>query len=108
MIWQTRYMSSATALAHPNIAFIKYRGNRDNALRLPSNGSISMNLDGFFTRTTVMFSASFKTDSLCIGERPVTGPGLERISRFLGLVDCLMALPAFVVLQDLFRKILVS
>ena len=35
---------SAAALAHPNIAFIKYWGNRDDALRLPANGSVSMNL----------------------------------------------------------------
>jgi len=79
-------MNSATALAHPNIAFIKYWGNRNNSLRLPANGSISMNLDGLFTRTTVTFSASFRTDSLRIGERPVTGPGLERVSTFLDLV----------------------
>ena len=79
-------MNSATALAHPNIAFIKYWGNRDQILRLPSNGSISMNLDGLFTKTTVTFSASLKTDSLRIGNRPVTGPGLERVSNFLDLV----------------------
>jgi diphosphomevalonate decarboxylase len=77
---------SATALAHPNIAFIKYWGNRDDGLRLPANGSISMNLDGLFTRTTVTFSASLKTDSLRIGKRPVTGPGLERVRSFLDLV----------------------
>jgi len=77
---------SATALAHPNIAFIKYWGNRDNILRLPSNGSISMNLDGLFTRTTVTFSASFEADSLRIGNRPVSGPGLKRVSTFLDLV----------------------
>jgi mevalonate pyrophosphate decarboxylase len=52
MIWQTRYMSSATALAHPNIAFIKYRGNRDNALRLPSNGSISIDIIGINRQVT--------------------------------------------------------
>jgi diphosphomevalonate decarboxylase len=77
---------SATALAHPNIAFIKYWGNSDQALRLPSNGSISMNLDGLFTRTTVTFSAAFEADSLRIGNRPVAGPGLERVSGFLDLV----------------------
>ena len=79
-------MNSATALAHPNIALIKYWGNRDNALRLSSNGSISMNLDGLFTRTTVTFSAAFKTDSLRIGNRPVTGPGRERVSFILDLI----------------------
>ena len=77
---------SATVLAHPNIAFIKYWGNYDNDLRLPSTGSISMNLDGLFTRTTVTFSASIKTDSLRIGDKPVTGPGLERVRQILELV----------------------
>jgi hypothetical protein len=46
-------MPAHTAIAHPNIAFIKYWGNRDEALRLPANGSISMNLAGLETRTTV-------------------------------------------------------
>lgn len=77
---------TATALAHPNIAFIKYWGNRDQSLRLPSNNSISMNLDGLSTRTKVTFSASLGTDSLRIGERPVTGPGLKRVIIFLDLV----------------------
>ena len=79
-------MTTATALANPNIALIKYWGNRDNDLRLPANGNISMNLDGLFTRTTVTFSASFGTDSLHIDDKPVTGPGLERVSLFLNLV----------------------
>ena len=78
-------MQTSTAQANPNIAFIKYWGNRDNALRLPSNGSISMNLDGLFARTTVTFSTSLETDSLRIGKRPVAGPGLERVSLFLDL-----------------------
>jgi diphosphomevalonate decarboxylase len=78
--------SSATAQANPNIAFIKYWGNRDNTLRLPVNGSISMNLDGLFTRTTVTFSASLPTDSLLINSKPVSGPGLERVSSILELV----------------------
>jgi diphosphomevalonate decarboxylase len=77
---------SATALACPNIALIKYWGNRDNALRLPANGSISMNLDGLHTRTTVTFSASLEDDGLRIGGRQVTGPGLERVNLFLDLV----------------------
>jgi diphosphomevalonate decarboxylase len=79
-------MTTSTALAHPNIAFIKYWGNRDNHLRLPVNGSISMNLDGLFTRTTVTFSASLPTDSLLINSKPVSGKGLERVSSILDLV----------------------
>ena len=79
-------MSTVTALAHPNIAFIKYWGNRDDALRIPSNGSISMNLDGLFTRTTVSFQPSLPFDELIINGREVTGRGLERVSFILDLV----------------------
>jgi diphosphomevalonate decarboxylase len=74
-----------TAQAHPNIAFIKYWGNRDNELRLPVNGSISMNLDGLFTKTTVSFNAS-KQDVLKINDTEVRGKGLERASYILDLV----------------------
>jgi diphosphomevalonate decarboxylase len=79
-------MTSATAQAHPNIAFIKYWGNRDEALRLPANGSISMNLDGLYTRTTVSFQPSLPFDELIINGHEVTGPALERVSSFLGLI----------------------
>ena len=77
---------AATAQASPNIAFIKYWGNRDDALRLPSNGSISMNLDGLYTRTTLRFQPSLPYDELIINGHEVTGHGLERVSAFLDLV----------------------
>ncbi len=76
---------TVTSIAHPNIAFIKYWGNRDNTLRLPVNGSISMNLDGLFTRTTVTFNSS-KQDSLTINDHAVIGKGLDRVSTTLDLV----------------------
>jgi len=79
-------LHSVTAVACANIAFIKYWGNRDNDLRLPSNGSISMNLEGLFTRTTVSFQPSLPFDELIINGREVTGKGLERVSAILDLV----------------------
>ncbi len=82
-------MTTATAEAQPNIAFIKYWGDRDNALRLPSNGSISMNLDGLYTHTAVSFQHSLPFDELIINGHEVTGAGLERISRFLDLIRSL-------------------
>ena len=57
---------TASAAAHPNIAFIKYWGNRDNALRLPSNGSVSMNLGALATKTTVTFRKDLKADVLTV------------------------------------------
>ncbi len=78
--------TSATAIAHPNIAFIKYWGNRDAAMRLPANGSVSMNLDGLVTRTTVSFQPSLPFDELVINGHRVIGKGLERVSALLDLV----------------------
>jgi len=79
-------MTTATAQASPNIAFIKYWGNRDNALRLPSNSSISMNLDGLYTRTTVSFQPSLPYDELIINGHEVRGAGSDRISYILDMI----------------------
>jgi diphosphomevalonate decarboxylase len=77
---------SATAIAHPNIAFIKYWGNRDQAMRLPANGSISINLDSLETRTSVTFTVSRQDDSLTLNSLPISSAGLQRVSTFLDLV----------------------
>ena len=74
------------------MALIKYWGNRDNALRLPANGSISMNLDGLYTRTAVSFQPSLPFDELIINGREVTGPATERVASVLDLVRDLAGL----------------
>ena len=76
----------ATASANSNIAFIKYWGNRDESMRLPVNGSISMNLAGLETCTSVTFSDLHQDDSLTINGRPTTGAACQRVSVFLDLV----------------------
>jgi diphosphomevalonate decarboxylase len=53
-----------TAVAPSNIAFIKYWGKIDEKLRIPSNDSISMNLSGATTTTTVEFSPLFAKDTI--------------------------------------------
>jgi diphosphomevalonate decarboxylase len=80
---------ASTAVAHPNIAFIKYWGNRDDRLRLPQNGSISMNLRELTTTTRVEFSTTFKQDSLLLNEREISGAALQRVSSFLDHVRVL-------------------
>ena len=74
---------SITAQAHPNIAFIKYWGNQDNALRIPSNGSISMNLAALSTVTTISISKKAGQDSLKINGIPQAGPSLIRTQNYL-------------------------
>lgn len=46
----------AAAVAHPNVALIKYWGKRDRDANLPATGSLSIGLGGLSTRTTVTFS----------------------------------------------------
>jgi diphosphomevalonate decarboxylase len=73
-----------TAEACSNIAFIKYWGNRDQRLRLPANGSISMNLAGLFARTQVTFDPALCCDDvLRLNGEAVSEPTLRRVSRFL-------------------------
>jgi diphosphomevalonate decarboxylase len=78
--------SSATAVAHPNIAFIKYWGNRDNELRLPMNGSISMNLGDLTTRTRVTFDPSFPADIFDLNSKRQTGPSLDRVIKHMNFI----------------------
>lgn len=61
-------MMKATAVAPSNVAFIKYWGKKDEVLRLPENGSISMNLSNLSTTTTVEFNKNFKEDSITIND----------------------------------------
>jgi diphosphomevalonate decarboxylase len=79
-------VTSATAIAHPNIAFIKYWGNRDQSLRLPENGSISMNLEELTTRTLVTFDSSLPQDIFDLnGKRQLDQP-LQRVVSHLNLL----------------------
>src|SRR5205823_1965747 len=64
-------------------AFIKYWGNIDDTLRLPASGSISMNLAGLTTRTTVEFTPDLDADSAVVDGQAITDAGLARISRHL-------------------------
>ena len=75
-----------TAIAHPNIAFIKYWGNRDDALRLPLNGSISMNLSGLESRTTVQFDEALEHDTFELNGEFQSSASLQRVSQFLDYV----------------------
>ena len=76
-------MKSATAVAHPNIAFIKYWGDFDPCLRIPANGSLSMNLAGLETRTQVSFDSALRIDELAVNGEQMSGAGLERVSELL-------------------------
>jgi diphosphomevalonate decarboxylase len=76
----------AVAAAHPNIALIKYWGDRDHALRVPSNGSISLTLSGLKTQTRVGFDPDLDQDQLTINQVPAEPAALQRVGRHLDLI----------------------
>jgi diphosphomevalonate decarboxylase len=75
----------ATAIAHPNVALIKYWGKRETAGNLPAVGSLSVTLGGLRTETTVEFDSSLAQDELILN-------GQETPSEHGRLVACLNAL----------------
>ncbi len=78
-------MKRATAIAHPNIALIKYWGKRDVARNLPAVGSISITLDTLRTRMSIDADAGAATDRLWLNGRE-TGDMLPRVSACLDAV----------------------
>lgn len=73
----------ATAKAHTNIALIKYWGKRDELLILPTNSSLSVTLDTFFTITTVDFDEGRTEDEFFLNGEKVHGKELTKISSYL-------------------------
>ncbi|MCG3421228.1 diphosphomevalonate decarboxylase [Oceanobacillus sp. M65] len=76
----------ATAKAHTNIALIKYWGKRNESIILPTNSSLSLTLDGFYTTTSVHFSEEYTQDKFILNERVVEGEQHRRVSGFLDLI----------------------
>lgn len=78
--------SKTTAIAHPNIAFIKYWGNRDARLRIPLNDSLSMNLAQLTTTTTVEFNSRAKEDRVVIDGKEANETARARVAAHLDRV----------------------
>jgi len=74
------------AQAHSNIALIKYWGKRDEVLKLPQNGSISLTLDALWTRTRVTYTESTGPDQLWLNGQMAPEPQRIKVQRFLDLL----------------------
>jgi diphosphomevalonate decarboxylase len=75
----------ATAVAHPNIALIKYWGKRDIEENIPAVGSVSITLDGLTTTTSVHFDSGLAKDEFELNGS--ADPKMaERVSRCLQLL----------------------
>ena len=75
-----------TAKAHTNIALIKYWGKRDELLFLPTNSSLSITLDKFYTTTTVQFCTHLFEDVFVLNGYIASEAETLKITRFLDLI----------------------
>jgi diphosphomevalonate decarboxylase len=62
-------VQQATAVAHPNIALVKYWGKSDVARNLPAVGSLSITVEGLATTTTVRFDPDLDADRFRLAGR---------------------------------------
>src|SRR5690625_4049714 len=75
----------STAKAHTNIALIKYWGKRHEELILPTNNSLSVTLDGFYTETTVHFKDDLERDEFILNDERVSGIPYDQVTQYLDL-----------------------
>ena len=75
----------ASAIAHPNIALIKYWGKRDLQKNLPAVSSLSLTLSDFHTRTSVEWGAY--EDQLVLNNTVQQSQAAQRVFNFLDLID---------------------
>ena len=73
----------ATCVATSNIAFVKYWGRIDDRLRLPMNGSVSMNISGATTTTTVEFNSTLGVDVVELQGKTLDERQVQRVSKHL-------------------------
>jgi diphosphomevalonate decarboxylase len=74
----------ASAVAHSNIALIKYWGKADTRLALPATSSVSLTLEAYLTETSVEWGAD--QDSITLDGARIGGVAADRVRRFLDLV----------------------
>ncbi len=73
------------AVAHPNIALVKYWGKSDVERNLPAVGSISITLDTLVTTTRVSFDAGLDHDELILDGRRASDERTARVRFCLDL-----------------------
>ena len=76
----------ATAIAHPNVALIKYWGKANEELKLPMNNSVSVTLDNLHCKVTVEFSEKYKEDTATVNGKAPDKKTMERALEQLNLI----------------------
>ena len=77
---------NATAVAHSNIALIKYWGKHNSALNIPAVGSISLTVKELTTQTQIHFNPDMKHDVLILNGKRASHAIEDRSSKFLDII----------------------
>ncbi len=72
--------TTVRAIAHPNIALVKYWGKRDTLLNLPAVGSVSITLDTLVTKTQLRLSET-REDELMLNGVNASHAQMSRLTR---------------------------
>ena len=76
----------ASAIAHSNIAFVKYWGKKDPKTFIPTRSNISMTLDALTSTTTIEFSNDFDKDSIIINGKEQVGKPFEKAVKHINTI----------------------
>lgn len=82
-------MKKITAKAPANIAFVKYWGKKDAALKTPLTDSFSMTIDQSITTTTVAFDTQLTRDEVFFDGKVVSGREEQKVIEHLDRIRAL-------------------
>ncbi len=91
---------SKTVRAHTNIALIKYWGKEDDALRIPSNPSLSLTLKEFYTDTSVKYDKNLSEDIFILDGQEVSGQEKKRVTNYMDLIRKRYGLKDYALIQS--------
>ena len=86
---------AATAVAHSNIALIKYWGKLQKPGNFTAVPSLSLTLDAFRTRTRVIFGPQFERDVFELNGKNISDRSLQRVTGLLEAVRIQSGIPCF-------------
>jgi diphosphomevalonate decarboxylase len=80
-------MENTTAIAHSNIALIKYWGKSDHKLNIPATDSISITLKELFTKTRIESENITNSNQVWLNHKVANQNQKERIFKFLEILN---------------------
>lgn len=86
---------SKTVRAHTNIALIKYWGKKDMELKIPTNSSISLTLDNFYTDTKVTYDDALTKDEFYLDGERVDDKVAKRVFKYMDVLRKEVPIPSF-------------